>query len=359
MSRLSPSRPALLALAALVALLSAPPALSAQEALRYTTTSRIEMAGLLGTMMSAFTDADEPSGETVTVGGGMMRTDVEGESTIMKLSEGRMLQVDHEAQTWWALDFAAAMGEVSEMRDEAEEEMSRAETDEAPSFEGDFQVERTGRTERIGGWEAEQVLFTLTMEARDEEAEDAPLAGRMVLLTEMWMSDELAEHPALAEMNRDAVAFAEEQLSSGGGMAALAADPRMGDAMATMQEELEGLDGMAVRTTSLFVLLPGELEFDRDAAVAALGEELSSEGPSLADLAGRGAADAARSALGGLFGRRSEPEEPEEPELVQQPLMRMVQEIGEVESIAFDASLFDPPAGYTEVESPLAALRRR
>lgn len=338
--------------------LSTSSSLTAQEAVRYTTTSTFEMGGALGAVVAAFTDSDEAVEETVTVGGGMMRMDRENESTIMKMAEGRMIEVDHEARTWWALDFATAMAEVEGMREQAAAETAREDLEDRPELGGDFEFERTGRVESIGGLEAEQVIFTLTMEARDEEAEDAPLAGRMVLISESWMSSELAELPAFAEMRSDAMEFAEEEFGPGTGMGAFGADPRMAEAMETMQEELEGVGGVAVRTTSLFVLLPGDLELDREAALAALGEELSSDGPSLADLAGRGAADAARSALGGLFGRRSEPEEPEEPEPVQQPLMRMVQEIGEVESIAFDPSLFDPPADYTEVESPLAAMRR-
>jgi hypothetical protein len=357
---LRPALPSTLLLPFLVVVaLATSSSLAAQEAIRYTTTSTFEMGGALGAMVAAFTDSDEAIEETVTVGGGMMRMDSENTSTIMKMAEGRMIEIDHEARTWWTLEFAAAMAEFEGMRDAAAAEPAPQTPEDQPDFGGDFEFERTGRIESIGGLEAEQVIFTLTMEARDEEAEGSPLAGRVALLSEVWMSNELAEHPAFAEMRSDAMEFAQEELGPGMGMGAFGADPRMAEAMETMQEELGGLEGVAVRTTSLFVLLPGDLELDREAALAALGEELSSDGPSLADLAGRGAADAARSALGGLFGRRSEPEEPEEPELVQQSLMRMVQEIGEVESIAFDASLFDPPADYTEVESPLAAMRRR
>ena len=351
-------------LLALLLLLSALlPHSAAAQALRYTNVSTFEMGGMLGTMMSAFSDAGEPTEETVWVGDGMMRTDSEQQSTIMHMADGRMVQIDHDARTWWSMDFGDVTSAMEGMRDDAmastDAPPAPTESDDTPEFEGDFQVERTGRTERVAGYSAEQVLFTFTMEARDQSQEESPLAARMVLLSEMWMSPELSEHPAFQAMNRDAMEFVQSEFDTGMDMGAMGADPRMGDALARMQEELEGLEGMAVRTTSLFVLLPGDLEFDRDAALAALGEELSGDGPSLADLAGAGAADAARSALGGLFGRRSEPEEPEEPELTQQALMRMVQEIRDLESIDLDPALFDPPADYREVESPLAGMRRK
>jgi len=342
-----PFRPAHALAATLLGLALLTPLPASAQALTWTTVSSMEMAGVMGSMMSMFSDMDEPTTETVWVGEGMMRTDSEESSTIMNLAEGRMIQIDHDARTWFAVEFGDMEAMSERMRADAAAEMESGdpEAGEMPEFEGEFDVERTGVTREVGGYDAEQVLMTLTMEARDEEQEGEPLAGRMVLLTEMWMSEELASHPAFAEMREGAMEFARGGMSSGE-FGPMAADPRMADAMERMQEEFEGLDGMAVRTTSLFLLLPGELEFDREAAVASLEEELSGDGPSLADLAGAGAA---RSALGGLFGRR---DEPEEPEVGQQPLMRMVQEVRDVRSVDLDPTLFQPPADYREVESP-------
>lgn len=344
----------------LVAASALPPAVTAQ-ALHYTTVSTFEMGGTLGALMSAFSDADEPTVEEVWIGDGTMRMDADGASTILRMGEGRMVQIDHEARTWYTMDFGDMTAAAARAREDAMASRDEAMADTAamPEFEGEFDVERTGRTSTISGYDAEQVLFTLTIEARgDAEAgggagEEGPLAGRMVLLSEMWISPELTEHPAFAQMSEEAREFALGGLEAGGEMGPLAADPRMADAMERMQEELGDLDGMAVRTTSLFVLLPGDLEFDREAALEALGRELD-QGPGLAGAAGAGAMDAARSALGGLFGGRDD--EPEEPELTQQSLMRMVQEIRDVESVSLEPGFFDPPADYREIESPLSGI---
>jgi len=58
--------------------------------------------------------------------------------------------------------------------------------------------------------------------------------------------------------------------------------------------------------------------------------------------------------LGGLFGGGDD--EPEEPELVQQSLMRVVQEIRDVESVTLEPGFLDPPADYREIESPMSRI---
>lgn len=338
------------------------PTAASAQALHYTTVSTFEMGGTMGALMSAFSDMDEPSVEEVWIGDGVMRMDADGRSTIMRMAEGRMIQVDHDARTWWAMDVGDMTAMADQARQDAEEAMgsrdeATTERGDTPEFEGEFDVERTGRTETVSGYDAEQVLFTLTMEARGEETDDqqeGPLAGRMVLLSEMWISPELTDHPAFAQMGEAAMEFAPGSFEGGGNAGPLGADPRMAEALERMQEEMGDLDGMAVRTTSLFILLPGELEFDRQAAIEALGEELD-QGPGLADAAGAGAVDAARSALGGLFGGGDdEPED--EPEITQQSLMRVVQEIRDVESVTLEPGFLEPPADYREIESPMSGI---
>ncbi|HKK93198.1 MAG TPA: hypothetical protein VJ925_07165 [Longimicrobiales bacterium] len=337
------------------------PVAASAQALHYTSVSTFEMGGTLGALMSAFSDMDEPSVEEVWVGDGAMRMDADGGSTILHMTEGRMIQVDHDARTWYAMDLGNMTAMADRARQDAEEAMrsrdeAAAEQDDAPEFEGEFDVERTGRTETVSGYDAEQVLLTLTMEARGEQADEqgeSPLAGRMVLLSEMWISAELSDHPAFAELGEAAMEFAPASFEGGDDMGPLAADPRMAEALERMQEEMGDLGGMAVRTTSLFMLLPGDMEFDRQAAIDALDQELD-QGPGLTGAAGAGAMDAARSALGGLFGGGDD--EPEEPELVQQSLMRVVQEIRDVESVTLEPGFLDPPADYREIESPMSRI---
>src|SRR6056297_3948576 len=80
------------------------PSTTSAQALHYTTVSTFEMGGTMGALMSAFSDMDEPSVEEVWVGDGAMRMDADGGSTILHMTEGRMIQVDHDARTWYAMD---------------------------------------------------------------------------------------------------------------------------------------------------------------------------------------------------------------------------------------------------------------
>ena len=135
---------------------------------------------------------------------------------------------------------------------------------------------------------------------------------------------------------------------------------------------MEDLNEFSLKTTTLFVLVPPGMDFDRDLAIAALDVDPSSDmGALMADAAEEqakeSAEDAAVSAIrslgGGLFGGGDDEEEDEEeeeeevPEPVQTVLIRQVEEVVEIVSLLLEATLFGPPADYTETPSPFSGSR--
>ncbi len=258
------------------------------------------------------------------------------------------------------------MDEAERQQQEAQREMS---DQEMPEFTGSFSLDRTGRSSNLNGFDAEQVFMTMEMEAQSEEEQGAnPAASlRMVYFTEMWMSDELEDHPAFQQMAEGAMEFAREDLEMDMGAlsTAVASDPRMIEAMERYAEEMQGMSGMAVRTTSLFLVLPPEIEFDRQKAIEKLEmappRELSFDfSDAAADAAREGALSAARGALSrfGLSRGGDDEEEDDEGELEapsqQMTIMRMLQELRGVEEVASDPGLWTPPADYREIASPLS-----
>src|SRR5690606_7396054 len=108
------------------------------------------------------------------------------------------------------------------------------------------------------------------------------------------------------------------------------------------REAMEAMQGTAVRTTTLMILVPPNVRFERERAVADLTGELSrplgAVAGAAAGAAARGAAaEAARGALGrlggGMFGRNREPDPPAEEEApppAQSTLLRFVEELQRV-----------------------------
>lgn len=338
---------------------------SAQE-LTYTTTTRAEFGGALGTMMSMVSDADTPSTETVFLKGSLMRTDDGEMSTIVNLGGGEFTVVNHQDQTWYSFSLqdmqaqmASAMKEGQGVQGaEPEAQEGTPETAQA-EFDLTFSVDRTGRSRDFDGYTAQQVLATVTVVPKaTEDQPDAEEAGSMVLLTELWLSNDLPGYEAIKKAQAEAAGDLAGQANEGLAPVmeqAFASDPRMKEAFQENAEQLAELDGIAVRSVTSFVAVPPGQELNREAVLAASDQPLGpGAGDVIAGAAEEGAKEAARGAVrsltrGLLGGRREEPKE-EEAAPTQTILMRLTSAMEDVSAAPIPDSTFQPPAGYREVK---------
>lgn len=351
----------------------APGATAAQD-LRYRTVSDVEFAGMMGTMMRLSGESADPDTSTTWVKGSLIRQDDGTSTTITDLSTMEMTMIDHEESTWWTMSLADMMASAQESMAEMEAEMEaqREAGEEAPELKTSFDVDRTDERRTINGFEAERVILTMEVEQEVEaEAPEDPEsdpgaammgAGTMTWVSELWVSPDVPTWRIVRDaMGEDAGSIFESDASMGSMMAA---NPQMQAAAEEMAEEMEGMEGETVRSSTYMVLVTTGNDFDRE-AVLAMGDEPLPQGPSLSDLMASAAAEAGRNAamdaaksrlgrLGGLFGGGDDEEDEEEaPEAPKQVvLMRMVTEIVDVEEVSLDPSDFQPPAGYTRVEGP-------
>lgn len=326
-------------------ILGATPLVLAAQDISYTTTTRAEFGGALGRVMRVVPGGTDPTVETTSIHERLMRVDHDESSTIMEMESLSFTFLNHTDRTYWTMDWsdAGAMWEQSARVNMPERERSVYVDDEnrrTVTYETSFDVDRTGDRERINGYMAERVFFTLTIDATEEYAAnpDSVVGGTMVLLTEMWISDEFPAYEALMEMRPGG------QVNANANPMALQYDPRIGSALQRLQEEMDGLDGLSMKTVSHFVIVPMELDFDRDAVLRDADRSL------MADVAGAvvsGAAGAVRRGLGGLtrglFGRRSEPERPAPQQAV---IMRVTAEIHDVSEAPLDPGIFVRPENY-------------
>ena len=373
-------RPLLLGLLAATGLtLTLPSAVQAQD-VRYREVTTTEYAGFMGSAMQVSGEDMGPDTTVNWIKGHKLRVDqADGRSsTILDLESMAMTSWHHVDQTYWVLNFQQYMQSADSSMAETREAMTDEDREKMNSFEPSLEVDRTGETRTINGWESEQVIMTLTLEASEdamseEDMENDPMAAMMgsssmVMLTELWVSDEV---PGYAQMREALGEQAQDFASGSGGMGSLMAGyPQMAALAEEMREEMEGLDGQAVRSTAYLLMMPAGVVLNRD-SILEFSDEPRPQGPDLSQImaqamgdAGEDAAmDAVSSALGGLGGLLGGGDDDEEEEAEIQAMQtsgmgggqiitRIVTEIIEVERVTLSESDFLPPAGYQERERP-------
>ena len=338
----APSRSTRVLLAGAILALLAVPA-TAQE-VAYTTVTRGEFGGSIGQMMQMIPGANDPIRETTFIKGALLRTDTDESSTIVNSVEGILTTLQHDERTYFSL----SMEEMAQMGAAMAQGMMGQQgaqgLGEQPSFESQFSTDRTGRTQEIGGYTAEEVLMTIEMisGAAGMEGEEA---STMVLFTQLWLSSEVPGYEAYKEAQ---AAMGEQFMRGGGGgmAAAFASDPRMQEAFEQNKGALGDLEGLALKTVSTFVTVPAGMEFDAEAILAGMDEPLASgEG-----MDAGAAAAAAMKSLGGMFGRRGQEEEDEEGPQVQSIMMRTISTIEDIRTSGIADDLFQIPEGYTKID---------
>jgi hypothetical protein len=303
-------------LTALAALLPAPG--HAQDGSRLVTVTRVESPAMLSGMGAGAMEAPDT---TVTLVKGLKRRmDSGSTSTIVDLSDGSVITLDHDDKTWWRFDLAAMKAQV----DSAMSEMSSQ-----LEVSGDVDVNPTGETTDMQGRAARRVVVTLTMDMQpqpDLSEGYNPMSAMggmgMAVVNDMWVSDDLPTARQSA-----AAGDVEVEELMGGGMAL--PFPGMDAAVERMKEELEEIGGEALVTRTYMAMLPGGAALDPEAILALNDQPLPD--PDMSSLMGGG---------GG------------EPVI----MSRTIAEVVEVETgLTLDDVLFAPPADYTETEAPSLA----
>ena len=397
-----------------IGFLSGPAQAQAQQgtSVEFTEVTSMQAAGFLQLLARR---AGGESSHTIHVLGAKMRVDEDDASTIMDAEELRWLLLFHDMEAYMefgigdmrdmmeALDdaMAEAMADLEQELEDAEmdrEELEAAMAEAQATMDVNIEYVNTGETQTINGWAADrhQVIVRVEGVAEVEGAEEIE-GGALVVVLDMWLSEELARESPLYFGHGDGAdnPFVQallanpeyqemiEEISAGfepgnpSSELALFAmvDPRVGAAMDEAVSQLAELDGMAVRTTSVVALLPPQVELDTELLLSwtpdGMGDQIVGAATEAAREAAREAAagaarDAIRGAVGGRLGRLArarggddEPEEAEVPEeeLVIQPLFRWNSEVTQVRTVGVPTpDMFLIPAGYRDFSEAMREM---
>jgi hypothetical protein len=289
--------------------------------------------------------------------GRQLRTD-EGtqSSTIVRMDEKRMYFLHHDQRSYVSLpldSLGAGVAAMAQGMREAEMEPKADGGEQGPSVTFRVEVDRTGENRDMAGYPAEQVFITLEGERVAEGAEGTSAPGekpasRLVLLMELWMSDQVPgyrELRALQEEYGSQIAPGESGEAMGEALLEMfTKTPGTREALERAGEEMMKLEGMAVRSHTYIVTVPPGDVFRRD-RVLNPPDEGGSRTEDVKKMAGN--------MLGGLFGggKKEEPpeEEPEEETPVQKTVLTLTEELVEVRTDPLPDDLFQVPGNYTEI----------
>ncbi|MBA3887963.1 MAG: hypothetical protein H0X67_19885 [Acidobacteria bacterium] len=235
------------------------PSLTADVRTRERTAIKFE--GMLGRVVGMFGGRAAREGivSTTTVKGNRKATMTDTTGQIIDLSEEKVYDLDLKRRTYKVTTFDDLRRQMREAREKAEKDAKREGARDEPAqqpgaeVDVDFDVKETGARKQIAGYDARQVIMTLSVRPKGQTLEDG---GGMVLTSDAWFGPEIAALNEVMDFDMrywkqlegpEAVGMSAEQLAM-----VLAMYPMLGQAMERLKQEGTKLEGTVLAQTMTF-----------------------------------------------------------------------------------------------------------
>lgn len=295
--------------------------------------TQFKLEGMLGRMVGMFGGKAAREGivGTSAVKGNRKVTMADTTGQIIDLGEEKIYDVDHRKKEYRVTTFEEMRRRLREQQEEArkaaaaQEGRDEKEADKPQKeYEFDFDAKETGQKKQVAGYDARQVIMTVTMREKGRTLEEG---GGFVMISDAWFGPEIAALKELSDFDmRYFKALYGEQMF---GMAAdqmatiMAMYPALGKASARLKQEGDKLKGTALATTTTFEIVKTQAQVE---------EEMKAQ-----ESSGGGG-------IGGMLARRMVKKDPPKPRAL---LLTMNHEFQEV-ATAVPTTDLEMPAGYKE-----------
>ena len=348
MSIVSRRLPALsLALTAVVA-----PAAIAQD-VQYSTVTKVDLGGGMNAILR-MAGASEVK-ETAYIKGKKLRSDGEKQSTIFDLENSQYVILNHEEKTYTKVALAdmarVATAGMRGVRAETSNDQLKGTARDSAGNKADFvvdvKVDPTKERRNINGNDAERVIIEMETDVKvtPEGESQAQDAGKLVVVMDTWNSNAGPAADAIRAWEQSASKeIAAAAFGSRANMGpAMAANPRMGEAMKKAAEEAQKIEGVAVLSTMHLVIVAPSQAYSRELALK--GTEAGA------------APEQRRGGLRGMIGRAveanarsQEQNRSNQQQQTQGTFAKVTTEMRDILSTSVPASKFEIPADYREVK---------
>ncbi len=228
--------------------------------------TQVKFEGMLGRMFSLFggKSAKEGVESRTAVKGNRKATMGDSTGQIIDLGEEKVYDLDLKKKQYTVTTFEEIRRRMREAEEKAKKEAQKepgGQPGGQPSepqkptkeFEFDFDVKETGQKKQIAGYDARNVIATVTVREKGKTLEEA---GGMVMTNDMWLGPQVPQMKEFADFDLrywkqlqgpQAAEISAEQMA-----AVLAMFPLVGKAMERMQKDGDKLSGTALETSTLF-----------------------------------------------------------------------------------------------------------
>jgi hypothetical protein len=224
---------------------------------------QVKFEGMLGTIMRIGGGKALAEGivSTNAVKGNRKATINDVTGRIVDLGEQKVYDLDMKKKTYTVTTFDELRAKIREAQERAAKQAKEAPkeagepappTGTEKQLEFDFDVKETGQTRSIAGYDAKEVIMTVTVREKGKTIEDS---GGVVLTANSWLGPEI---PAMAELAEFEMKYwkaiaPETALVSAEQMAAVAAlYPMIKPAMDRLNQEKASLEGTPLATSMTF-----------------------------------------------------------------------------------------------------------
>lgn len=268
---------------------------------------QVKFEGMLGRVVGLFGGKAAREGivTTTAVKGNRKVTMSDTSGQIVDLSEEKVYTLDMKKKTYTVETFDEIRRKLREERERAEREAKKEEGREREEksdeprkeYEVDFDLKETGQKKTVAGYDAKQVIMTITVREKGKTLEEG---GGLVTTSDIWMGPKI---PAMNERAEFEMRYWKQlEGAEAGNISAqqmamlLATFPQIKQAMERMQKEGASADGTPLQTRTTFESVRSK-------------EQLAQQQQAQSDSGGGG--------LGGMLARRmKKKEEPKARSLV-------------------------------------------
>ena len=168
--------------------------------------TQVKFEGMLGRMMGMFAGKAAKEGvvSSNAVKGNRKMTLTDTTGRIVDLSEEKVYDLYLKKKTYTVVTFAELRQQLKEAQEKAQRDAEKAkeqpakekapEGNKPPEMEVDFDMKETGQTRAIAGYDAREVVMTITVREKGRTIEDS---GGLVVTSDMWLGPEI---PAMKEL---------------------------------------------------------------------------------------------------------------------------------------------------------------
>lgn len=334
---------------------------SYQETTQITGGSMLRMIKMARNFSSQARNAGEPTLSTIYLKGNQLTRVSPEMIELIDLDKETITHVDLLKHTYSVMTFEQMREQLAKASQEMQKNQAK-DTSNDVKMSFDVKVRNTGAEKSVSGLSAHEAILTMTMTGTDQKTQQT---GTMAVTNDMWLTSDIAGYD---EVRAFYTRMAEKMgiMLSGMGMnmsRMLAQNPGATQAFTDMAKEMQKIKGVPVMqvmrmgTTADGKPLPAASE-------APLPQDNSPAMPSASDVAKQSAASMLSSRLGGFggFGRKKKDTAAEQPAAdspqggappqTQAVLIEMQMTSSNFSTAPVDASHFQIPAGFKQVQPP-------